>query len=107
MDWCMQNESFKVQLLRFVDVFPSLQTSDQLIRHIQEYFDIQNTGNPFTHKMGCTNSHFGGSIGGKALSFVIKHQMKKMAQQFIIGENIKPSIERLTKLRAKGYFFRC
>lgn len=27
VDWSMQNERFKIQLFRFVDVFPSLTTS--------------------------------------------------------------------------------
>ena len=36
MDWCMQNENFKVQLFRFVDVLPYLTTGESLSRHIQE-----------------------------------------------------------------------
>ena len=26
LDWCMQNEDFKVRLFRFIDVFPCLKT---------------------------------------------------------------------------------
>lgn len=36
MDWSMKNEDFKVQLFRFVDVLPYLNTSD-LRGHIREY----------------------------------------------------------------------
>ena len=32
MDWSMKNENFKVQLFRFVDVLPYLNTSDSLTR---------------------------------------------------------------------------
>ena len=38
MDWCMRNEQFKVQMFRFVDVLPYLNTSSSLTRHIKEYF---------------------------------------------------------------------
>ena len=38
MDWSMKNEDFKVQLFRFVDVLPYLNTSESLLRHIREYF---------------------------------------------------------------------
>ena len=34
MDWCMRNESFKVQLFRFVDVLPYLTSAESLSRHI-------------------------------------------------------------------------
>jgi RHH-type proline utilization regulon transcriptional repressor/proline dehydrogenase/delta 1-pyrroline-5-carboxylate dehydrogenase len=38
MDWSMQNETFKIQMFRFVDVFPSLTTGKLLTDHIREYF---------------------------------------------------------------------
>ena len=41
VDWSMQNEQFKIQLFRFVDVFPSLTTPGQLTDHIREYFGTE------------------------------------------------------------------
>ena len=38
MDWSMKNENFKIQLFRFVDVLPYLNTSESLTRHTNEYF---------------------------------------------------------------------
>ena len=38
MDWCMGHEDFKIQLFRFIDVLPYLNTDESLISHIQEYF---------------------------------------------------------------------
>ncbi|MEM9444044.1 MAG: proline dehydrogenase family protein [Verrucomicrobiota bacterium] len=105
MDWSMQNESFKVQLLRFVDVFPSLKNSKQLVRHIQEYFDIEDSTIPKPVKWGSRISNFGGAIGGKIISIAMENQMKSMSRQFIIGETIEPSIRRLSSLRDHGYTF--
>jgi hypothetical protein len=38
MDWAMRDEAFKVELFRFVDVFPSLNNSEAVARHLREYF---------------------------------------------------------------------
>src|ERR1700678_359041 len=41
MDWSMQNEAFKIQMFRFVDVLPYLNSSDEVARHLKEYFSSQ------------------------------------------------------------------
>lgn len=38
MDLCMKNEAFKLEMFRFVDVFPYLSRSESVARHLQEYF---------------------------------------------------------------------
>ncbi len=35
-EWCMHNEAFKVQMFRFIDVFPYLWNTDAEISHIQQ-----------------------------------------------------------------------
>src|SRR6476659_11184120 len=37
--WSMRDEQLKVQLFRFVDVLPMLQTSDAVMDHLHEYLD--------------------------------------------------------------------
>ncbi|PHQ78687.1 MAG: hypothetical protein COB69_09485, partial [Phycisphaera sp.] len=37
MNWSMKDQEFKVQLFRFVDVFPMLQTPDQVHEHLVDY----------------------------------------------------------------------
>src|SRR5919108_2641452 len=39
MDWAMQDEHFKTQLFRFVDVLPTLNSSAEVSRHLREYLD--------------------------------------------------------------------
>ena len=39
MDWAMADERLKVELFRFVDVFPTLRTADEIDRHLREYFE--------------------------------------------------------------------
>jgi RHH-type proline utilization regulon transcriptional repressor/proline dehydrogenase/delta 1-pyrroline-5-carboxylate dehydrogenase len=37
MEWSMKDPAFKAQLFRFVDVLPSLGSSSEIVRHLQEY----------------------------------------------------------------------
>src|SRR5437879_9784832 len=36
MDWAMKDEHFKTQLFRFVDVLPTLNSSSEVARHLNE-----------------------------------------------------------------------
>ena len=45
MDWVMQDPCFKVDMFRFVDVLPQLETSEQVSRHVREY--LLREGRPF------------------------------------------------------------
>src|SRR5271157_5672786 len=38
MDWAMADERLKVELFRFVDVFPTLGSGAEIARHLHEYF---------------------------------------------------------------------
>ena len=105
MDWCMRNESFKVQLFRFVDVLPYLTTGESLSRHIEEYFATQDQDIPAVLKIGAKSASFGGSLAGKMLARTIRSNIEGMAKQFIIGENIKDSIKSLKKLRKSNFTF--
>ena len=46
LEWCMQNESFKVEMFRFIDVLPYLNSSEEVARHIKEYFLRQGQNFP-------------------------------------------------------------
>ena len=38
IDWSLNDDSLRVALFRFVDVLPSLESSSEIGRHLQEYF---------------------------------------------------------------------
>ena len=106
MDWAMQNEEFKVQLFRFVDVLPYLNTSESLLRHIREYFTGEEAGDvPKVLKWGAGAAGFGGAITGKIMGSAIRSNIEGMARQFIIGENVKEALKGLAKLRKDGFTF--
>src|SRR3984957_7959205 len=43
MEWAMQDPVFKTQMFRFVDVLPSLTSSDDVLKHMAEYLTSVRT----------------------------------------------------------------
>ncbi len=105
MDWCMKNESFKVQLFRFVDVLPYLNTSESLSRHIKEYFGADDQEIPKVLQWGAKGTGIAGKVTGKVMNMVIRSNIETMAKQFIIGENIKDALKTIKKIRNDGFTF--
>ncbi|MGE4552653.1 MAG: L-glutamate gamma-semialdehyde dehydrogenase [Desulfovibrionaceae bacterium] len=104
MDWAMKNEDFKVQLFRFVDVLPYLTTSDNLNRHIQEYFGGE-ADVPAVLKWGAGKSGMFGGLVGNVMGKAIRSNIENMGRQFIVGENTKEAVKNLAKLRKDGFAF--
>ncbi|HMN02435.1 MAG TPA: L-glutamate gamma-semialdehyde dehydrogenase [Geobacter anodireducens] len=102
MDWSMQNEQFKIQMFRFVDVFPSLTTSKLLTEHIREYFGNEQEMPAFM-STGAKVAGMLGSFGGAVLNKVLTSNIEEMARQFIVGETTKEAVKNLEKLRKDGF----
>ncbi len=102
MDWSMQNENFKIQMFRFVDVFPSLTTSKLLTDHIREYFGGEKDMPAFL-STGAKVAGMLGSLGGAVLNKVLSTNIQEMARQFILGENTREAVKNLEKLRKDGF----
>lgn len=102
VDWSMQNERFKIQLFRFVDVFPTLTTSEQLTAHIREYFGTERDM-PQVLSSGAKIAGMFGSLGGTLLSKLISANIHEMARQFIIGEHAGEAVKQLKRMRGEGY----
>ena len=107
MDWSMKNENFKVQLFRFVDVLPYLNTSDSLTRHIDEYFSGEGQDVPKVLKWGAgaMGSGLGGKLAAGLMAKTIRSNIEGMAKQFIIGENTADAMKNLKKIRKDGFAF--
>jgi len=102
MDWSMQNEQFKIQMFRFVDVFPTLTNGRLLTDHIREYFGEEKDMPPFL-STGARVAGMFGSLGGAVLGKAISANIQEMARQFIVGENTREAVKNLEKLRREGF----
>lgn len=104
LEWATQDESVKVQMFRFVDVLPSLKTSEAVARHLQEYFDEVRSHLPLAVRMGLDVAE-PDSLLGKALAVNARINARKMAERFIAGTRSEEIITSLTRLRRKGLTF--
>jgi RHH-type transcriptional regulator, proline utilization regulon repressor / proline dehydrogenase / delta 1-pyrroline-5-carboxylate dehydrogenase len=105
MDWSMKNEAFKIQLFRFIDVLPYINTSESLARHIEEYFAFNDQNIPKAMRWGARGMGIAGKLTGKIMNMTIRSNLEGMAKQFIIGENTKDALKTLKKLRSDGFTF--
>ncbi|MBI3877012.1 MAG: proline dehydrogenase family protein, partial [Verrucomicrobia bacterium] len=101
MEWAMRDEQFKVQLFRFVDVLPTLNSSAEVARHLREYLDPERVTLPPALRAALAASGLaGGLLGGG-----IKSQVEGMARQFMLGNEPKEITATLRGLRDEGIAF--
>src|SRR5213593_1374419 len=106
LDWAIRDETFKVQLFRFIDVLPTLKTPSQIKRLVDEYFG---------QDAGLQDAPGGRSLmrwGMRALSTVgfgvgvtadtIYNQAIQMANQFIVGAGTKEALPVVADLWKRG-----
>jgi len=104
LEWCMQNEAFKVEMFRFVDVFPYLTRPESVARHVQEYFSRPGVNFPAVLQWGL-RAVSPGSLTAKVIAKSITHNLHNMARQFIVGSNPSEALPNLERLRGQGMAF--
>jgi RHH-type proline utilization regulon transcriptional repressor/proline dehydrogenase/delta 1-pyrroline-5-carboxylate dehydrogenase len=105
LEWAMRDPSFKIDLFRFVDVLPSLTTTEQVTRHLKEY--LIKDGREIGLVMGAALKIAAGGLGfgtGIAASQIRKN-VTDMAQRFIVGTNAAEALPVLRKLYREGFGF--
>lgn len=104
MEWAMADERLKVEMLRFVDVFPTLRSRREMSRHLREYFARQGVAVPKVLRWGISLAGDRSPVAPLA-SGVIKRQLKGFAQRFIVGRDARSAIPALKALRDHGTGF--
>ncbi len=104
LEWAMRDESFKVQLFRFVDVFPTLRTTDDIAEHLAQYFAHPSGELPAALRWGLKAASPGHATSGLAAK-AIGHNIHTMAERFIAGRDAAEALPALEKLRAAGVGF--
>src|SRR6516225_968181 len=101
MDWAMRDDHFKTQLFRFVDVLPTLTSSSEIARHLQEYLGDEQVKLSPALRMGLK------AAGGASwlLGAGVKSQVTGMARQFMLGDDPKEIAATLRKLAQQDIAF--
>src|SRR5258708_11171446 len=83
MEWSMKDPVFKTQLFRFVDVLPSLHSSGEIVRHLQEYLGDQAVALNPALKAGLVASSFAPAL----VATPVRAQIVDLAGQFVAGKD--------------------
>ena len=97
MGWATSDPAFRVKLLRFVDVLPSLRSSAAIAGHVRQYF---REGAPAPVRLGSAVA--GAGAFRPVLSRIVRQGVFTMADRFIGGSSPAEVLERLSGLMAEG-----
>src|SRR5437763_16472540 len=104
MGWSMGDEAVKVQLFRFVDVLPLLQSPAAISRHLREYFGQAGDRVPGWLRFGL---HFlpAGGLFGRLLASAAFFSAERLARKFIAGSNVDEALRAIAAMRRRCLAF--
>lgn len=103
IDWAIQDESFKTDLFRFVDVLPTLRSADQVKTHVREYLLKPERKLPAAIS-GALKVATGG-VGSSLAASRIRANVEGLARRFIAGQDVEEASRVLTALRRQRLGF--
>ncbi|MEO1209016.1 MAG: L-glutamate gamma-semialdehyde dehydrogenase [Cyanobacteria bacterium J06638_20] len=98
LDWAMSHPGLRVQLFRFIDCLPSLQSKAEIARHLQEYLGKDDVELPAALK-GMLGFASADSMPGQVAATTVSTAVETLAHKYISGENLKQAIKTLERLR--------
>src|ERR1017187_571804 len=98
MEWSMKDPAFKAQLFRFVDVLPSLTSSAEIVRHLQEYLGDKAVELNPAMRTGLAAAAFAPAL----VAGPVKANVTSMAGQFVAGASPGDLVKRLRSNAAAG-----
>jgi RHH-type proline utilization regulon transcriptional repressor/proline dehydrogenase/delta 1-pyrroline-5-carboxylate dehydrogenase len=98
MEWSMRDPAFKAQLFRFVDVLPSLDSSSEIVRHLQEYLGDKAVELNPAMRTGLAAAAFAPAL----VAAPVKANVTSMAGQFVAGATPADLVKRLRRNAEAG-----
>ena len=99
--WCLADPHVKSQVLRFLDVLPSLTTPRAVVRHLREYFPTDAWRLPAALRLGVRLAR-PGLLTAPTVSFMVHQMVKQVAQQFIAGAHPEDAVSVMQRLASRG-----
>jgi RHH-type proline utilization regulon transcriptional repressor/proline dehydrogenase/delta 1-pyrroline-5-carboxylate dehydrogenase len=103
LDWIMEDESFKIDAFRFVDVLPSLKTSSAIASHVQDYLLTKDRKFPVAVRSALSMA--AGGIASPIATHAIRSNITEMARRFICESDSKKAIAVFEKLASDNLTF--
>jgi RHH-type proline utilization regulon transcriptional repressor/proline dehydrogenase/delta 1-pyrroline-5-carboxylate dehydrogenase len=104
MEWTMGDEAVKVQLFRFIDALPLLHTSEDVNRHLREYFTEAEPHLPSWLRFGLRFMPENG-LAGNLLAKAARRNAERLARRFIAGSNLAEALQAIAKMRSRSLAF--
>jgi len=98
--WFARDDNLRTQMLRFVDVFPVLKTTEGKNQHLREYFIHSLPHVPPLFRIADALSRF--PIGAKIVVSVAQQGIKTIGQHFIVGPTPEEVLIAIKKLQKEG-----
>ncbi len=102
LEWALAHPVFKTRLFHFVDAFPALKSDEEVVRHLEEYFDGVDI--PPQLKLGLDLAERV-PLGKVTSSLVARRNIKRIARQFIVGESPSDAEADLHRVWGHGSSF--
>ncbi|MFQ5960832.1 MAG: L-glutamate gamma-semialdehyde dehydrogenase [Candidatus Methylomirabilales bacterium] len=104
LEWCMRDEPLKVGLFRFIDVLPTLTTSEQVIHHLREYVTPHEQALPAAVRWGLRAALWQ-PFASRPLAFAVRRNAVHLARRFIAGATIEEALTVIERLRQRHMAF--
>ena len=101
MNWAMKDPAFKMQLFRFIDVFPMLNTPEMVHDYLVDYLSQPNVTLPPGMDLGLK----AGGLAKGLFAKTIAGRITAMAGNFIAGADAADALPTLEKLWKNGVGF--
>jgi RHH-type transcriptional regulator, proline utilization regulon repressor / proline dehydrogenase / delta 1-pyrroline-5-carboxylate dehydrogenase len=104
MTLTMHDEAVKLQLFRFIDALPLLNTPETISRHLHEYFE---EAGPHLPRWARRGMHWLPSQGWPArlVAGAAKSNAQRLARRFIAGSNLDQALASIAELRRRQLAF--
>jgi RHH-type proline utilization regulon transcriptional repressor/proline dehydrogenase/delta 1-pyrroline-5-carboxylate dehydrogenase len=103
MEWAMRDPGFKIDLLRFVDALPALESTDQVASHVREY--LLKDGRDVPTLLNVALKAASGGLTAGLATRTVRANVAGMAEKFIVGGEAAEALPRLRSLWKEGMAF--
>jgi len=101
LEWTMANPGLRVQMFRFIDAIPALQSKAEIANHFQQYMSEEAVELPSALKamINFSDRH---SFPAQTAAATITKAVETLAYKYIAGSNITEVIKAIDRLRKSG-----
>ncbi len=99
LDWAMSNPNLRVQLFKFIDCLPALQSNAEIANHLQQYLTEESVELP-AYLKGLLNFTEPNTTPAQFAAATLSKAVETLARKYIGGEDeqqISKTVERLRK----------